>query len=172
MGYEACLRRPPSNNPVTDVTSTDIRLVRVRAVLPISLSVSLRSRCNVNGLSASGTNPPPGVCNVNAGDQLTVRWDVSTHPSPIQHFLYGPVANASTADGSGTKWAKIDVTNIVNGQFANVPMESNGGLYTFTLPKNLATGDYLLRSEMLALHAASTVGGAQVRAIIGHRVTN
>lgn len=84
------MRRPPSNNPVTDVQSTDIR-------------------CNVNGLSASGTNPVPEVCAVNAGDEITVCfqrpcpyisnsevnydiqviWDTSSHPGPIQHFLYG-----------------------------------------------------------------------------------
>ena len=33
--------------------------------------------------------------------------------------------------------------------------------YTFKLPLNLASGDYLLRSEMLALHASETLNGAQ-----------
>lgn len=32
---------------------------------------------------------------------------------------------------------------------------------TFKLPANLESGEYLLRSEMLALHGAQTVGGAQ-----------
>lgn len=54
VGYEKCMRRPPSNNPVIDVKSNDIR-------------------CNVNGLSAGGTNPVPGVCAVKAGDEITVR---------------------------------------------------------------------------------------------------
>lgn len=53
------MRRPPSNNPVTDVKSNDIR-------------------CNVNGLSAGGTNPVPGVCAVNAGDEITVCHSIKT----------------------------------------------------------------------------------------------
>jgi hypothetical protein len=33
--------------------------------------------------------------------------------------------------------------------------------HEFKLPTGLASGEYLLRSEMLALHGAQTVGGAQ-----------
>ncbi|KAI5841351.1 glycosyl hydrolase family 61-domain-containing protein [Morchella snyderi] len=142
VGYEKCMRRPPSNNPVTDVQSTDIR-------------------CNVNGLSASGTNPVPGVCAVNAGDEITVIWDTSTHPGPIQHFLYGPISDALTADGSGAKWSKIDVLNVQDGKMANVIMMENAGKYTFKLPETLTSGEYLLRSEMLALHGAGVIGGGQ-----------
>ena len=36
-----------------------------------------------------------------------------------------------------------------------------GGKLSFTIPKNLAAGDYLLRAEAIALHAASSAGGAQ-----------
>ncbi|RPA86920.1 hypothetical protein BJ508DRAFT_122039 [Ascobolus immersus RN42] len=138
VGYEKCIRRAPSNSPVTDVLSTDMR-------------------CNVNGLSGVGVD----VCSVKAGDELTVLWDTSSHPGPIQHFLYGPVANAATADGAGPLWTKIDVLNVKDGKMANVIMMENGGKYTFKLPQNLASGDYLLRSEMLALHGAQEIGGGQ-----------
>ncbi|KAG8897112.1 hypothetical protein FRC01_011475, partial [Tulasnella sp. 417] len=33
--------------------------------------------------------------------------------------------------------------------------------YTFTIPSKLAPGDYLVRIEHIALHGASTFGGAQ-----------
>ena len=32
---------------------------------------------------------------------------------------------------------------------------------TFTVPKNVPSGDYLVRVESIALHQATTVGGAQ-----------
>ena len=118
-------------------------------------------RCNVNGLTAAGTNPIPGVCDAKAGDEITVVWDTSSHPGPIQHFLYGPVSSALTADGSGAKWFKIHEVSIQDGKFANVVMMENGGKMSFKLPANLESGEYLLRSEMLALHGAQTVGGAQ-----------
>lgn len=38
---------------------------------------------------------------------------------------------------------------------------STGGKLSFTIPSNLAAGDYLLRAEAIALHAASASGGAQ-----------
>jgi cellulase len=36
-----------------------------------------------------------------------------------------------------------------------------GGKLDFTIPKGIAPGDYLLRAEAIALHAASTSGGAE-----------
>ncbi|KAF8467397.1 hypothetical protein BDZ91DRAFT_145680 [Kalaharituber pfeilii] len=86
VGYDNCMRRPPSNDPVTDVMSTDIR-------------------CNVNGITTARTNPTPGVCAANAGDEITVIWDTSSHPGPIHHLLYGPVSDALTADGCGWIWS-------------------------------------------------------------------
>ncbi|KAH8151887.1 uncharacterized protein LAJ45_03880 [Morchella importuna] len=138
-GYEKCIRMPPSNNPVTDVTSNDIT-------------------CNVNGNATPFTSVD--VCTANAGDEITVLWDLSSHPGPITHMLYGPVSDAQSATGIGS-WTKIEETDQVDGVWANVIMEGNGGMHTFTLPSNLASGDYLLRSEMEALHSSTTLGGTQ-----------
>ncbi|KAI0125856.1 glycosyl hydrolase family 61-domain-containing protein [Xylariales sp. AK1849] len=138
-GYQVGIRMPPSNNPVTDVTSDDIV-------------------CNVDGSVV-----PSGVETVaaNEGDTVTVKWDTSTHPGPITHFLFGPVDDAAQATGIGAGWFKIDEYDYVDGEWANELMEDAGGNYTFTLPTGLKSGDYLLRSEMLALHASETEGGAQ-----------
>lgn len=57
----------------------------------------------------------------------------------------GPVNSALTADGSGANWAKIDVLNVKDSKMANVIMMENGGKYTFKLPANLASGEYLVR---------------------------
>ncbi|KAI0018065.1 glycosyl hydrolase family 61-domain-containing protein [Xylariomycetidae sp. FL0641] len=138
-GYEFAVRMPPSNSPVTDVTSDDIV-------------------CNVNGADV-----PSGVetTEANEGDEITVGWDPSGHPSPITHFLFGPVDDASKASGIGEGWFKIDEADYTDGSWANEKMEDNGGNYTFTLPTGLQSGDYLLRSEMEALHGAQEIGGAQ-----------
>ncbi|ETS87915.1 hypothetical protein PFICI_01743 [Pestalotiopsis fici W106-1] len=138
-GYQVGIRMPPSNSPVTDVTSNDIA-------------------CNVNG-----SDVPSGVDTVaaNEGDSITVNWDISSHPGPITHFLFGPVDDAAQATGIGAGWFKIDERDYVDGEWANEYLSDNGGNYTFSLPTGLQSGDYLLRSEMLALHGAQTVGGAQ-----------
>lgn len=97
----------------------------------------------------------------NEGDEIKVQWDSSSHPGPITHFLMGPVDNASTTTGVGS-WFKIDEFDQTNGTWANVIMGEQNMTYTFKLPTGLASGDYLLRSEMLALHGSQTLGGGQL----------
>ncbi|KAG8163097.1 hypothetical protein KVR01_007575 [Diaporthe batatas] len=137
-GYEVGIRKAPSNSPVTDVNSNDIT-------------------CNVGGNTV-----PSGVTTIaaKAGDTIKVQWDSSTHPGPITHMLFGPVADASQATGVGS-WVKVDEQDYVNGKWANEIMMAVNMTHEFKLPAKLASGDYLLRSEMLALHAAQTQGGAQ-----------
>ena len=138
-GYQVGVRMPPSNSPVTDVTSDDMA-------------------CNVGG-----SKVPSGVETVAAaeGDTIKVQWDNTGHPGPITHFLYGPVDDASKADGIGAGWFKIDEQDQVAGKWANEIMQASNSTHEFKLPTGLATGEYLLRSEMLALHASQTLGGGQ-----------
>ncbi|KAL1600898.1 hypothetical protein SLS59_005563 [Nothophoma quercina] len=138
-GYQVGIRMPPSNSPVTDVKSDDMA-------------------CNVNG-----SKVPSGVETVEAaeGDSIKVQWDSSGHPGPITHFLYGPVDDASQTTGIGAGWFKIDEQDQVDGKWANEIMQAANMTHEFKLPTGLASGEYLLRSEMLALHGAQTVGGAQ-----------
>ncbi|KAF1954553.1 hypothetical protein CC80DRAFT_475786 [Byssothecium circinans] len=137
-GYQAGIRMPPSNSPVTDVTSNDMA-------------------CNVGG-----SKVPSGVVTVAAaeGDTIKVQWDQSGHPGPITHMLFGPVDDASQATGIGS-WVKIDELNTQDGKWASEIMGANNMTHTFKLPTGLKSGEYLLRSEMLALHGAQTSGGAQ-----------
>ncbi|KAF1925486.1 lytic polysaccharide monooxygenase [Didymella exigua CBS 183.55] len=138
-GYQVGIRMPPSNSPVTDVKSDDMA-------------------CNVDG-----SKVPSGVATVPAaeGDSIKVQWDSSGHPGPITHFLYGPVDDAAQATGIGAGWFKIDELDQVDGKWANEIMQAANMTHEFKLPTGLASGEYLLRSEMLALHGAQTVGGAQ-----------
>ena len=138
-GYQVGIRMPPNNSPVTDVKSDDIV-------------------CNVGG-----SKVPSGVKTIeaNEGDKIKVQWDQSGHPGPITHMLYGPVDDASQATGIGAGWVKIDEFDYVNGKWASEIMGASNMTHEFTLPTGLAAGEYLLRSEMLALHAAQTLGGGQ-----------
>jgi cellulase len=137
-GYQVGIRMPPSNNPVTDVNSNDLV-------------------CNVGGTSGSGV----ATVAAKAGDSITVQWDQSTHPGPITHFLYGPVSSAASTSGVGAGWYKIDEVDYENGKWANEIMSAVQMKHTFNLPARLPSGEYLLRSEMLALHGAQSVNGAQ-----------
>lgn len=152
-----CVRLPPSNSPVTDVTSTDIR-------------------CNVGGTSGIS-----GKCAVAAGQIVTVEMhqqpgDRSCANEAIGGDHYGPVqvyltkvADASTADGS-TSWFKIfeDTWSAAAGassgdddNWGTKDLNTCCGRMNVLIPKDIAPGDYLLRAEVIALHVASSTGGAQ-----------
>jgi len=128
-------------NPVTSVTSTDIR-------------------CNVNGTNAFA----PGILSVAAGQPLgfTVTPDIY-HPGPLLAYM-AKVPSGKTAanwDGSGTAWFKIYEQGPVFGAQA-LTWPSNGDTtVTFTIPAATPSGDYLFRVEHIALHVAQSVGAAQ-----------
>ncbi|KAH8717104.1 glycosyl hydrolase family 61-domain-containing protein [Phaeosphaeriaceae sp. PMI808] len=136
-GLNGGIRMPPNNSPVTDLTSKDMA-------------------CNVPGTNAATVK----TIDANAGDSIKVQWTTTSHPGPITHFLL-PVKDAATAAGAGDGWFKIDETDYVGGKWANELMMANNMSHEFKLPVNLPSGEYLLRSEMLALHAAQTLGGGQ-----------
>ncbi|KAK7704066.1 hypothetical protein SLS57_010655 [Botryosphaeria dothidea] len=144
-----CARLPQSNSPVTDVTSNDIR-------------------CNASPSAASTT------CSVAAGDSLTVEMhqqpnDRSCDNEAIGGNHFGPVmiymskvadATANVGDGDWFKVAQ-DTYNGTEASWGTEILNANCGKRAFTVPKTLAAGDYLVRSEALALHSASGEGGAQ-----------
>jgi len=128
-----------SQAPVTDVTSADIR-------------------CYTSQTSATAS-----TATVAAGSQLTVGADQAMyHAGVINVYLAKAPGNVSTWDGSGTVWFKVyQIPAVTNGGTTITFPGSNIQTVTFTLPKSLPSGQYLVRTEQIALHVASTFGGAQ-----------
>ncbi|KAK6360608.1 hypothetical protein TWF730_006745 [Orbilia blumenaviensis] len=153
----SCIRLPqgPSANfPVTLVDSNDIR-------------------CNVGG--STGVS---GVCSVAAGGTITVEMhptysaadqscDIEAiggaHHGPVQVYMQ-KVADATTADGSGP-WFKVYAEGLISGYnagyWATDKMNDNCGKVNVIIPASLAPGHYLVRAEVIALHAAFQPNGAQ-----------
>ena len=70
---------------------------------------------------------------------------------------------APTETGSaGTGWVKIyeDGYDASTKQWAVDKLITNKGKHSITIP-DVKAGNYLLRAEIIALHEASNVGGAQ-----------
>ncbi|KAI1336598.1 glycoside hydrolase family 61 protein [Xylariaceae sp. FL0016] len=144
-----CARLPANNNPVTDVSSTDMR-------------------CNKGSSAAKST------CSVEAGGTVTVEMhqqpnqrDCSNEALGGNHF--GPVMvymskvdSASSADGSSS-WFKIfeDGYDASTKTWGNDKLNKGCGKQQVTVPSDIAPGDYLLRAETIALHTASQANGAQ-----------
>ncbi|KAF9232373.1 glycoside hydrolase [Melanogaster broomeanus] len=111
--------------------------------------------CGMNATLAAN------VANANPGSQLQVHW-WGHGVGPIMHYMAKCTDSCSTYDSTNAEWFKVselgvkddDTTwyqaNIMAGQPANV-----------TIPSNIISGEYLLRSELIALQNAMSVGGAE-----------
>ncbi|KAI0126700.1 glycosyl hydrolase family 61-domain-containing protein [Xylariales sp. AK1849] len=147
--YEYVRQTNNSNSPITDVTSADMR-------------------CNSGGLLAA-TMAKTSTYTVAPGDNVgfTINAAIS-HPGPLSVWMSkapdGTAANAYDGSGDWFKVYELTYTEINSEgiQWASYP-SGTSGLTNFTLdiPTDLPAGDYLMRAEHVALHAASTFGGAQ-----------
>ncbi|KAI0020440.1 carbohydrate-binding module family 1 protein [Xylariomycetidae sp. FL0641] len=150
-----CIRMPPSNNPVTNVNSADIR-------------------CNVGG-----TKGVSGKCPAKAGSTVTVEMhaqpgDRSCSNEAIGGSHYGPVnvylskvSDSAKADGSdpwykifADSWTSKGSVGDSDGWGTN-DLNKCCGKMDVKIPDDTPAGDYLLRAEVIALHTASSAGGAQ-----------
>ncbi|EJD52914.1 hypothetical protein AURDEDRAFT_133767 [Auricularia subglabra TFB-10046 SS5] len=128
-----------TRNPVTDVKSADIRCY------------------------TSETGATAQTLTVAAGSTLTYASGDGTiyHPGVLNVYM-AKVANASTTDGSGNIWFKVyQISAVTNGGQSISWPSNNLPSVSFTVPRSLPSGQYLVRIEHIALHAASTYGGAQ-----------
>ncbi|KDQ08555.1 glycoside hydrolase family 61 protein [Botryobasidium botryosum FD-172 SS1] len=150
QGLHNCLRLPSYDGPITDVTSGDIT-------------------CN------GGPNPlntvSKNVCGVAAGSQVSLRWghtldsgpnDVidASHKGPIMVYM-AKVSDAVNSAPPTSGWFKIYEDGYNGSQWAVDKLIANGGKVTVTIPSCIPAGDYLLRGELVALHAAGSYPGAQ-----------
>ncbi|KAL4765019.1 putative endoglucanase [Aspergillus foveolatus] len=137
------IRTPPSNSPVTDVTSTDLT-------------------CNVNG-----DQPAAKTLEVAAGDKITFEWHHNTRDSSddiIADSHKGPILvyMAPTEAGSaGNNWVKIYEDGYNDGTWAVDTLIANKGKHSVTVP-DVPAGNYLFRPEIIALHEGNREGGAQL----------
>ncbi|KAF8316842.1 glycoside hydrolase [Clavulina sp. PMI_390] len=71
------------------------------------------------------------------------------------------VPSALQTDVTGLKWFKIFEDGFDGTKWGVDRMIAAHGNQTFTIPTCIAPGNYFLRVEMIALHAASSYPGAQ-----------
>jgi len=125
--------------PVTDVTSADFR-------------------CYDSATSGTAT-----TINVAAGSALGIMSDGTIyHPGVVNVYMAKAPSSVTGWAGDGAVWFKVyQITAVTNGGTSITFPAQNLPSVTFTVPKNLPTGQYLVRMEAIALHVAETFGGAQ-----------
>ncbi|KAF8195541.1 glycosyl hydrolase family 61-domain-containing protein [Pholiota molesta] len=155
-GHTVGIRVPSYDGPITDVTSND--LICNGGINPYQLPVSTT------------------IIPVPAGAQVTAEWHHTltsagtgdpadpidpSHKGPLIAYL-APIANATQSSVTGLPWFKIYEDGLDSGTWAVDKLIANVGKVSFTIPSCVPAGQYLLRVEIIALHAASTYPGAQL----------
>ncbi|KAF4548322.1 putative glycosyl hydrolase family 61 protein 1 [Elsinoe fawcettii] len=130
--------------------------------------------------------PAPDMIHVNGGDNITTGWynmptgrNVSNDQDPIAKSHKGsvvvymaPTWNPRSPNVENLKWIKVFQDGIdTNGTTAVDRLRANGGKVDFQVPTCLPGGDYIMRAEIIALHATMNpaqgtqffVGCAQIR---------
>ncbi|ORX97689.1 glycoside hydrolase [Clohesyomyces aquaticus] len=143
------VRVPSYDGPIQDVTSNSIA-------------------CNG---SPNPTTPTSKVITVQAGSTAKLTWrhtltsgasDIidASHKGPVMAYMK-KVSDATKDSGVGGGWFKIAQDSFDGTKWGVDRLISNAGVQTITIPQCIAPGQYLLRGELIALHAASSAGGAQ-----------
>ncbi|TFK34898.1 glycoside hydrolase, partial [Crucibulum laeve] len=136
-------RKITDNGPVTDIASKDIT-------------------CN-----KGGNIPTTAFAPVTAGSQVKFQWDQwgSSHSGPVMTYMAKCTGGCANFKGdSGSPWFKIDQFGWDPKQtpaWGSDRLAAQGASWTVTIPKSISNGEYLIRHEILGLHVASTLGGAQ-----------
>ncbi|KAJ6531698.1 glycosyl hydrolase family 61-domain-containing protein [Mycena sp. CBHHK59/15] len=141
-------------NPVTDVSTTDIRCYTSLESGTAS-TVTVAAGSTVGFAVGAGTLYHAGVVNV--------------------YMAKAPTGtDVASWDGSGNVWFKIHEVSAVTdgGTSITFPAEELAEV-TFPIPAQTPSGQYLIRIEHIALHVATTFGGAQFYIACGQvQVTN
>lgn len=102
------------------------------------------------------------------GSKIELLWNTwpTSHKGPVIDYLANCNGPCETADKTKLKWFKIDQLALLDpkpayGNWATDVMIANNLTWTVVIPPTIAPGNYVLRHEIIALHAASNANGAQ-----------
>ncbi|KAK3324402.1 glycoside hydrolase [Cercophora scortea] len=135
-------RSIPGNGPMVDVTSIDIQ-------------------CN------NGAVPAKLHASAAAGSAVTLRWTLwpDTHMGPVITYMARcpDTGCQNYSPGSAAVWFKIKEGGRTgtSSTWATNPLIVAPTSYQYTIPSCLKKGFYLVRHEIIALHAAYAYPGAQ-----------
>ncbi|RAL67007.1 hypothetical protein DID88_007787 [Monilinia fructigena] len=114
--------------------------------------------CHKNAVNANVSATVP------AGGTVQFQWTTWPHNiGPVLTYVANCEGNCSTVNKSNLKFVKIDHSgiNLSTQVWATGSLIANNDSWTVTVPKTLVAGHYVFRHEIIALHGATTLDGAQ-----------
>ncbi|KAI6780488.1 Polysaccharide monooxygenase Cel61a-like protein [Emericellopsis cladophorae] len=112
--------------------------------------------------------PASNAAIVSAGSSLTLQWDTwpVSHHGPVIDYIAPVSGDFSSIDKTSLQFVKLAEAGLNSGNnpgdWASDDLIANGNAWTVDIPANLAPGNYVLRHEIIALHSAAQVNGAQL----------
>lgn len=118
-----------------------------------------------------GAMPGAASVKVAAGHTVELQWTPwpATHHGPVIDYLADCNGPCGEVDKTKLRFNKIDATGLLRnsvaagqaGYWAADKLRQANNSWTVTMPPSIAPGSYILRHEIIALHDARTVNGAQ-----------
>lgn len=127
-------------------------------------------------ISPSAYNTSDIVCHLNAqpanltatvaaGGTVEFQWTNWGHPGPVLTYaaLCPDECTSPTLDKTALEWIKIDEAgySTTDETWAAYDLAANNNSWTTTVPSTLASGNYVFRHEIIAVHGAESLDGAQ-----------
>ncbi|KAI5197706.1 glycoside hydrolase [Aureobasidium subglaciale] len=118
----------------------------------------------------SGAAPGALSAPVNGGDTVSFNWDTwpTSHHGPVITYLAKCDGDCADADKTTLKWFKIDAVGLISGNskpdegvWASDKLITDSNKWDVKIPDTIASGNYVARHEIIALHSANNEGGAQ-----------
>ncbi|KAG9037092.1 hypothetical protein FRB95_006947 [Tulasnella sp. JGI-2019a] len=142
----SAIRMINSVDPIKDVTSDDMS-------------------CGNGAANVTATQTAP----VNPGSTISTNWvsgEDTNWPhnvGPLMTYIAACNGDCSSFSSLNAEWLKIDEAGLDNatGKWIQEETLYVGKPHTFTFPTNVPAGNYLMRSEIIALHNAESSGGAE-----------
>lgn len=121
---------------------------------PVRVPTSADVQCNQNA------QPAKLVAKAKSGDEVSFKWTEwpESHKGPvITYMAKAPEGTDITTWSPGTDavWFKVDEAGFENGKWAatDILVGEQNNVWNFKIPSGLASGQYLIRHEIIALHA-------------------
>lgn len=105
---------------------------------------------------------------VKAGGSVELQWTEwpESHHGPVITYMANCNGDCASVDKTTLEFFKIAESGLINddnvpGTWATDNLISNNNSATVTIPSGIADGNYVLRHEIIALHSAGNLNGAQ-----------
>ncbi|KAH8147329.1 uncharacterized protein LAJ45_08485 [Morchella importuna] len=155
-----CVRQAVSSDPIFDIYSDAMACNNIQRLAP--------KKCVVQGGDAVGfewrvdRNTPPADFPLKDG-YIPVGVTDDSHKGPCSVYMK-KVSDSSTADGPGDGWFKVSEDGLDSaGSFCSDRIRLANAPQAGIIPRNIESGDYILRAEMITLNDAGPAsrGGAE-----------